>query len=153
MPKVCINRPNRTRKRVFTARDCGRIARYAFDDGADRIEIMTRVAKGLGVSSNICRIRNAINVLLDIRVIVAEILISTGGASLLAAVISILSSPLIKRIPVLGTRLILLLAILVNIQKIIDTVNAAIDQIGFLETLIDDITLACELTNIWSNEK
>jgi phage terminase Nu1 subunit (DNA packaging protein) len=39
MPKICRYVPNRKKLRVFTAKDVGRIACYALEDGADPAEM------------------------------------------------------------------------------------------------------------------
>lgn len=48
MPIVCFNRPNRTRKRTFTARDVGRIACQAVKAGVPPSEIVKELEECLG---------------------------------------------------------------------------------------------------------
>jgi len=45
MTIVCINRPNRTYPRRYTAKDVGRIACYAMDAGATQQEIISELNK------------------------------------------------------------------------------------------------------------
>jgi len=50
MPKVCINRPNRTGRRYFTACDAARIAREVVRDDPETTpeEVLACIAKGFG---------------------------------------------------------------------------------------------------------
>jgi len=50
MPLVCINRPNRTRRRHFSACDAARIAREVVNDDPDTTpeEVLACIAKGFG---------------------------------------------------------------------------------------------------------
>jgi len=48
MPKVCIERPNRTKARVYTAKDVGRIICYAIADGATIQEIRDAAEECMG---------------------------------------------------------------------------------------------------------
>jgi hypothetical protein len=45
----CYDKPNRTKPRYFSGKDVGRCALYSKKDGADEIEILTRVWIGLGM--------------------------------------------------------------------------------------------------------
>ena len=63
MPIVCVNRPNRSRKRVFTERDVGRIIAYAREDGADDILLVANILQGLGLRRLVCVLFELLNVL------------------------------------------------------------------------------------------
>lgn len=43
MPIVCINRPNRSERRVWTAKAVGRVCSYAVREGATREELRTEL--------------------------------------------------------------------------------------------------------------
>lgn len=47
MPIKCYEKPNRTKKRPFTAKACGRIVCYAIEDGASRKELEEEIDKCL----------------------------------------------------------------------------------------------------------
>lgn len=63
MPLVCYNKPNRTHKRTFTARDVGRITAYARDTGADDVEILAQIAKAFGLKDITCLIYQVLDIL------------------------------------------------------------------------------------------
>jgi len=55
MPIVCIQRPNRTRPRHFTARAVGRAAKYAVNPGGySPLEVLSCVISALGLSGVVC---------------------------------------------------------------------------------------------------
>lgn len=60
MPKVCIERPNRTKRRYFSACDAARIARQVVQDDKETTpeEVMACIAKGFGFTHiSLSRIR------------------------------------------------------------------------------------------------
>lgn len=61
MPKVCYYKPNRTRVRVFTAKDVRRIAKYAIDDGANAVDVLAGVAVFAGLGWVFCVAARAID--------------------------------------------------------------------------------------------
>lgn len=63
MPTVCINRPNRTRKRVYTERDVGRIVGHAREDGANDPLLIAYILQGFGIRDLACLIFEIIQVL------------------------------------------------------------------------------------------
>jgi len=73
MPIVCINRPNRKRKRTYTAKDCGRIVCRAIETGAEPAEIEREIGICLG---DVCQ-RVRVSQFLDL-VAEATVAISIG---------------------------------------------------------------------------
>lgn len=63
MPLVCYNKPNRTYRRTFTARDVGRITAYARDTGASDVEILAQIAKAFGLKDIACLIYQILDIL------------------------------------------------------------------------------------------
>lgn len=54
MTTVCIERPNRSKKRTFTERDVGRIIAHAREDGANDILMLAYVMDGFGLRNIAC---------------------------------------------------------------------------------------------------
>jgi hypothetical protein len=63
MPKVCINRPNRSKKRVYTERDVGRIIAYARNDGASDTLLFAYIAQSFGIRKAQCLLFRFLDVL------------------------------------------------------------------------------------------
>lgn len=63
MPLVCYNKPNRTKPRHYSARDCGRIVAYARATGASDVEILAHIAQAYGVKDLSCFIYQVLDVL------------------------------------------------------------------------------------------
>jgi len=122
MPLKCYIKPNRTRKRVFTAKDCGRIVCYAIDDGAIKQEVFKEVTRCLGDPCQYERIEQIVKALLEA---LAAILLAIKIARGVAVVIRVLTV-LVRRIPLLGAA-----------TKRLENVNVAIED-AFLKA--KDIT-------------
>jgi hypothetical protein len=101
MPLKCYIKPNRTRKRVFTAKDCGRIVCYAIDDGAIKEEVFKEVSRCLGDPCQYDRIEQIVKWLLEA---LAAILLSIKIAKTVIVAVRVLVV-LVKRIP-LANRLL-----------------------------------------------
>lgn len=85
MPIVCIDRPNRTKKRVYTERDVGRIIRYARQDGADDALILAYVAQAFELRELPClmfRILDTLNQVFFLEAILGAL---TGMLTMLKA--------------------------------------------------------------------
>lgn len=63
MPVVCINRPNRSSKRVYTERDVGRIVAYARNDGASDGLLIAYIMQGFGQNALICLLFRVVDLL------------------------------------------------------------------------------------------
>lgn len=67
MPKKCYYKPNRARERVYTAKDVGRIARYALkDDTSSLYLIVAYVLVSLGLGYIVCRAAKTVHIALNI---------------------------------------------------------------------------------------
>ena len=68
MPIVCIERPNRTKRRPFTVRDLERIARSVQEDsGLSPWVLIGAVAGALGLGFLLCKAAGLLRDLVDIR--------------------------------------------------------------------------------------
>jgi len=144
--KVCFYRPRRTRVRVYTEKDVGRIARYAVDGGANPIRIIAYalIAAGLGIV--FCKIAKHFTA---IRVITRAIIKITGIlaiSKILEILINLLSLGLIKKIPrfnVISIAIIAIIAffndILVAAKQLIDDTEAVDESVSFIESICDTI--------------
>lgn len=112
MPKVCINRPNRTRERKFTEKDAGRIVCRVLSEGGDPVKLRQEIEKCIDLCDKE-RIRQQINQILQ-AAIALSILLST----LLAAVTGI--AVILSRIP-FGRLLLPLLNRLTRAQQALES--------------------------------
>lgn len=110
MPIVCVNRPNRTKARVFTAKDVRRIAKYAVDDGADAAEIFAGVGVSLGLGYLLCIAARAVDNSVKIMRLVAKIGGVFAVGKVLDFLLTVLSRGLYRKLPV--TNRIALLVVL-----------------------------------------
>lgn len=99
MTKVCYNRPNRTKRRVFTNKDVARIAKYAVDDGADPRDLAVGVLSALGLGFVLCASAKAVNSAVGIAALIAKI----GGAlalgKLLDFLLTVVTNGLFRKLP------------------------------------------------------
>jgi hypothetical protein len=63
MTKVCIQRPNRSVKRVFRERDCGRIVAHAREDGADDTLLIAYILQAFGIRAISCAVFRILDIL------------------------------------------------------------------------------------------
>jgi len=73
MAEVCYNRPNRSKRRVFTERDIARITRYAIDDGANALTILKYVIVVSGFGALVCKVAGALSFLSQVRAILQDL--------------------------------------------------------------------------------
>jgi len=145
---VVKKKPNRSRPRVFKPTDVGRIARYCRDDGSDPIEIIVHVVVSLGYRQFICVGLQVIKLAINIKEILLSVVGSTAGSAALTALITLLSRPYIKRIPYLSPFVVALLVLLINVKKVVETINESTELLLVAEQSVDDLELACKLSTI-----
>lgn len=103
MPIVCINRPNRTRKRRYTEKDAGRIVCRVVSQGGDREKLVQEIEKCLELCDKE-KIRQKVEQLLQAAIalsILLGALIGAGGliaAILLRIPLGYLLLPLLRRL-------------------------------------------------------
>lgn len=101
----CYNKPNRTKKRHFTARDCGRIVCTAIEHGENRVSVWHQVEPCLGDPCEKVRVRALVNAVLEAATAIA-IAIGTALAVIRLARVTLV---LLLRIPVVRKYVIQLL--------------------------------------------
>jgi len=143
MPVVCINRPNRSKARPFTAKDVRRIAKYAAEDGADALEIFAGVAATLGFGYLICRGARYVDSALTLTNLLAKV----GGVLALGRVIdwllTVLSNGAFRRLPVISRYVSVIVIALSFIQGSLKALQAIIDEAGFIKDVSDKLHGVC----------
>lgn len=101
MPKKCYYKPNRARKRTFTAKDVGRIACASLSDGESRTRIRNEVDKCLRNEKDTdCeRLRVAVRNLLPIFAAVAVVLVNVVPVFRIIRKVLFVGSILYKALP------------------------------------------------------
>lgn len=109
MTIVCIDRPNRTKARRFTASDVGRIACHAIDAGVVREEIIFQLNRRCP-SMVVCDCKEISTVLIAVLKVLAAVLtfLIAVGVVLNLMLVAIRRIPGLRRIPIIR-RFILLL--------------------------------------------
>lgn len=102
MPLVCYERPNRTTRRVWTAKKVGQVCEYALREGSTPSELKEELEDclGIGEQCDCALIRDLIGGLLAV---LASIFIIVGGRQgpILLALLRLLRR-LVRRIPALA---------------------------------------------------
>ena len=93
MPIVCINRPNRSERRVFRCSDVRRISRYAVASGESPECILNGMLDELGYKESVCRVLGVVRYIKDIK----ENAVYVAVLSALITIISGISSILKRR--------------------------------------------------------
>jgi hypothetical protein len=143
MPKVCYYKPNRSKPRVFTAKDVQRIAKYAYDDGANNLEILAGVAVSLGLGYLFCRAARYIDSMLSIMRLVGEI----GGVLALGRVVdwllTVLSKGAFQRLPIISRYASVIILALSFVQGSIKAVKAIIDETSIVAEISELLHNVC----------
>lgn len=132
MPKICYNKPNRKKIRVFTAKDVRRIARYAQEDGAHPLEILAGVGVFLGLGWVFCVMARVVDNSFNILGWVAKV----GGVLALGKIVdfllTVVSGGLFKRLG--GTTRITLVIILTLgvLESILTAVQSLLNSAGLI---------------------
>lgn len=102
MPIVCINRPNRSERRVWTARKVGQVCGYALREGATQTELASELEECLGLPEqcDCALIRELIEGLLS--ALAAAILILGAPRGIVIRSFIELVRILVRRIPALA---------------------------------------------------
>jgi len=114
MTMVCYNKPNRTKVRVFTAKDVKRISKYALDDGANAFEILAGVGFTLGLGYLFCVAARTIDNSAAIYRLILRIAGITALGKFVDFVLTVITSGAFRRIgaiPRIGVVVLVLAAI------------------------------------------
>jgi hypothetical protein len=145
VPIVCINRPNRSKARVFTARDVGRIARYAQEDGAIDVEILARVLVNLNYHEEFCLMVGAMKGLLVLRNRATEAEVSDDLVKALKKVLALLTLlPFLKRFPVFAAAIKILVICIGLAELLRELLSTAIKKLIPLDKLVETFQQVCK---------
>jgi len=133
VPIVCVNRPNRTNPRKFTAKDVARISRYAAADGSAVPEIIAGVLVALGLGYVVCALSRAIDNTLGILGIIKQLAALLAGAALTRALLAILERGLGVPIPPLRAAIVGLITLVLAIQALSKGAAALVSDLETIE--------------------
>lgn len=143
MTMVCYNKPNRSKPRVFTAKDVERIARYAINDGADPLDVLVGILRSTGRSGQACQIVAGISLLLAI----SKLLIQIGGilavGKILDFILSVLTNKLFQRLPWVRRVSAVLIIVAASYDGIIKAATEAVSDVGIYEALLESVSEIC----------
>lgn len=143
MPKVCYYKPNRTRIRVFTAKDVRRIAKYAIDDGAEAVDVLAGVAVFAGLGWIFCvavrAIDNSFNIL--------RWLIKIGGIVAISKIVdfllTVVSGGFFKRLPASNRIALVVILALGVFESILRAAKGLIDSAQVIHEAADVVHNLC----------
>lgn len=142
--RVCFYRPKRKRVRVFTSADVKRITKYAIDDGADPRDLLVGVASAAGLGYLLCASSKAVNSALTI----ASLLTKIGGALAVTKIIefllSLVTSGLIKKLPLLRRYAAVILLIAGTAEGILKATKDLFDSAEIITSSAEAINDLCE---------
>lgn len=128
MTLKCYNKPNRSKPRLFSAKDCGRIVCKAVDQGQSRAEIWRRVEPCLGDPCEKVRVRAFVNAVLEAGAAIAIALTAAIAVMRIARV----ALALVLRIPVVRRYVLRLMG---QVKSLEDAFTKARDITGQAEVL------------------
>ena len=144
MTKVCYNRPNRTKRRVFTAKDVARIAKYAQEDGADPRNVAVGVISALGLGYVLCASAKAVNSAVGI----AALIVKIGGALAIGKIIdfllTVVTNGLFKKLPITRRYLAVLILALSVSEGILKSVKSLMEDASVITGVAELINDLCE---------
>lgn len=143
MAIVCYNKPNRTKARPFTVSDVRRISKIVMDDGVSWMEVLAWSAVGLGVGWFLCRTSQAISRVLKLTSIVRQLALVVATTTALRVLIEFLKGGAVMRVPIINRFALILVVILLLVQKALDVVTNVLDDLLFLDDVVEKLTLVC----------
>lgn len=148
MTLKCYDKPNRVKVRTFTENDLERIARIVHGDGVSIWKILASVALGVGSGFLVCKAAKSIRSVNSLLSIIKQIaFIGAVSITIRSAVTFLLRSPM-ARLPVINRFAVALVLILLLVQKGIDLMLTIVDDVVFLESIIDGLDTACEFVGV-----
>jgi len=149
---VTFYRPARKKKRVFTARDVARIAKYAIEDGADPLDVLVGILKSTGRSGQACQIVAGISLLLAI----SKLMVQIGGilavSKILDFLLTVLTNKTFQRLPWVRRASAVLIILAASYDGIIKAVTEAVSDVGIYEALLASVSEICEREKLSESE-
>jgi len=124
----CYDKPNRTKIRVFTAKDVHRISKYAMDDGASAVDILAGVAVFTGFGWILCVVSKIVTDSARISKIIVSIAGSLGIAALIDFLLKYISLKLFVKLPLPRRVLLIIVILAVFFRDIAATVKGMLDK-------------------------
>jgi len=143
MTLKCYDKPNRTKIRVFTARDVHRISRYAMDDGASAVDILAGVAVFTGFGWILCVASKMISNATRISKIITTIAGSLGVAALVDFLLKYISLKLFVKLPLPRRVLLIIVILALFFRDIASTVKSELDKASLIVEASDYVHSLC----------
>jgi len=147
MTLVCYNKPNRSKPRVFTAKDVARIAKYASEDGADPRNIAVMVISALGLGYVICASAKAVNSAAGI----AGLIVKIGGVLAVGKIVdfllSVVTNGFFKKLPIVKRYLAVVVLALAVSEGILKAVQNLMNDASIISGAVELSNDLCERIN------
>jgi hypothetical protein len=141
--KCKCHKPNRTKARVFTARDVRRIAKYAIDDGASPVDVLAGVAVFAGFGWILCVASRA----LDNSLSILRWAIKVGGIvaiqQVLDFLLTVVSKGLYKKLPKTTLAATLIILVLSTAEDILKALSSLLDDALLIDTAVEPLHQLC----------
>lgn len=144
MPIVCTYKPNRTKPRPFTEKDLRRIAKYVNEGGIPWFKILAAAAVGAGVGYLLCKLAQSVKNLSGLLGFVKQLALIATSAVAIRVLIEWLKKGKVARIPLVNRFALVLVIVLTIVEKIIESLSSVLDDVIFLEEIVDSLESACE---------
>lgn len=142
--KVCIYRPERKRKRAFTAKDVNRITKYAIKDGVKPEDIVVAVLAGAGMAYTVCKVASALSNLLNILNYVGKIGVTMSIAALLEKLIYLVTYGKFAPFPPVRIAAYILLSVLAFVQGIFEGLAKIYNDYTIVKDIADEVSSWCK---------
>lgn len=140
-----VVRPCRKTPRFFTARDVGRIAAYAVEDGAGKLEVIAWVFVKLGVGEYLCTAAIIYRFALAVLDAIQDVAVAIAAARVIEAIVKWLLESPVSKIPQVRWALALLILLLLAVQEIAELADKLIGEIGRIKEVVDFFIALCEM--------
>lgn len=140
-----VFRPCRKTARFFKAKDVGRIALYAYEDGAGRLEIIAWVFVKLGVGDYLCTASIVYRFALAVLDAIQDVAVAIAAAKVIEAIVKWLLESAVSKIPQVRWALALLILLLLAVQEIAELADRLIGEVGKIKEVVDFFIALCEM--------
>lgn len=150
--EVTYKRPNRTKPRVFTEKDVGRIARYCKEDGGSDLKILALVAVNLKLGWIFCVAANSLSNVISILNVLAKVGSALAVSRLIDFILTVLTSGAFKRLAkVKGLAAIVVVLIAVG-DGLKNSIEKLIDDTQTINKVHEVLKTICEITTALSQD-
>jgi hypothetical protein len=123
----------------------GRIALYAYEDGAVKLEIIAWVFVKLGVGEYLCTASIIYSFALAVLDAIQDVAVAIAAAKVIELIVQWLIESPVSKIPQVKWALALLILLLLAVQEIAELADKLIGEIGKIKEVVDFFIALCEM--------